>query len=303
MAVVESMQVALTSQRLLLTRLSLDDSDFIFELVNSPGWLRFIGDRNVRTQEDARLFVLKVLSSPNVNYWIVRLRDQGTSIGLVSFIKRDYLDFYDVGFAFLPAHLKKGYAYEAATALMQHVLKEYVYPKFLATTVKENENSITLLKKLGFVFDKQIFADSDELLVYSISVDLFLINQLTKSFFRLFSNLNGNSIHLEKIFEMCLPETVIIKKSSLNQEVYNLQTFIEPRQKILTDGTLTSFEEKEIAEETKIIGTIAQRSSRYEKKGCFAGKDFHQRGNKFFQFVKTKEGWRISAVVWEDEEN
>jgi RimJ/RimL family protein N-acetyltransferase len=295
------MQSTLTSKRLLLTRLSLGDSDFIFELVNSPGWLRFIGDRNVKTNEDARLFVLKVLSSPNVNYWIVRLQDQQTPIGLVSFIKRDYLDYFDVGFAFLPTHLKQGYAYEAAVTLMQHVSKEYSYPRILATTVKENENSIALLKKLGFSFDRQIIADRDELLVYSISVDQFLIDQLTKSFFSLFSNLDGGPVNLNEIFSMCLPEAVIIKKSSLEQEVYHLQTFIEPRQKILTDGTLTFFGEREIAGETKIVGTIAQRASRYEKKGRFAGKDFHQQGNKFFQFVKTTNGWKISAVVWEDE--
>jgi len=300
--VVESIQSALTSKRLLLTKLSLNDADFIFKLVNSPGWLRFIGDRNVRTQEDARLFVLKVLSSPNVNYWIVRLVDQQTPIGLVSFIKRDYLDFYDVGFAFLPANSKQGYAYEAAVTLMKHISKEYTYPQILATTVKENSNSITLLKKLGFRFDRQIAAENEELLVYSISVDQFLINQLTKSFFNLFSNFSG-PVNLNEVFAMCLPETLIIKKSSVNQEVYTLQTFIEPRQKILTDGTLTSFEEKEIAEETKVVGAIAQRFSRYEKKGCFAGKDFQQTGNKFFQFVKTLEGWKISAVIWEDEEN
>ncbi len=87
------MQDALTSKRLSLTKLSLVDADFIFELVNSPGWLRFIGDRNVRTEEDARLFVLKVLSAPKVKYWIVRVKDQSISVGLFSFIKRDYLDF------------------------------------------------------------------------------------------------------------------------------------------------------------------------------------------------------------------
>ena len=169
--------------------------------------------------------------------------------------------------------------------------------------MKENSNSIKLLKKLGFQFDKQIAAENEELQVYSISTDQFLINQLTKSFFKLFSNVNGGAVKLDEIFSLCLPETLLIKKSGLNQEVYNLQAFIEPRQKILTDGTLTSFEEKEIAEETKIAGKIAQRFSRYEKRGFFCGKDFDQKGNKLFQFVKTLEGWKISSVVWEDEEN
>lgn len=297
------MQSALTSKRLSLTKLSLDDADFIFELVNSPGWLKFIGDRKVKTPEDARLFVLKVISSPNVTYWMVRIQDQLTPIGIVSFIKRDYLDFYDVGFALLPVYSKQGYAYEAAITLMKHVAMEYPYPKILATTVKENSNSVALLKKLGFQFEKQIFADSEELLVYSISTDQFLIDQLTKSFFEIFTNLNGGPVKLIRIFDLCLPQTIIIKKSGINQEVYSLQEFIEPRQKILTDGTLTSFEEKETAGETRIVGAIAQRFSRYEKRGCFCGKDFQQKGNKLFQFVKTDQGWKINSVVWEDEEN
>src|SRR5690242_10451129 len=97
-------QDTLTSKRLLLTKLSLDDADFIFELVNSPGWLKFIGDRNVKAPEDARMFILKILNNPSVNYWIVRVQELLLPIGVVSFIKRDYLDFYDIGFAFLPKH-------------------------------------------------------------------------------------------------------------------------------------------------------------------------------------------------------
>jgi RimJ/RimL family protein N-acetyltransferase len=298
-----SMQDTLISKRLLLTKLSLDDADFIFELVNSPGWLKFIGDRNVKAPEDARLFILKILNNPSVNYWIVRVQEQLLPIGVVSFIKRDYLDFHDIGFAFLPKHSKQGYAYEAAVTLLQNLAKEHSYPRILATTIKENSSSISLLEKMGFHFDRQIVADGEELSVYSISMDKFLIDHLTNSFFKLFSNIDGRPVNLDLIFDLCLVETIIIKKSGLNSEVYNLRTFIEPRQKILSDGTLTSFEEREVAEETKIIGGMAQRFSRYDKKGCFCGKDFKQSGNKFFQFVKTTEGWKMNAVIWEDDEN
>ncbi len=297
------MQTIITSNRLLLAKLSPEDVDFIYELVNSPGWLKFIGDRNVKTKEDARLLIQKIISNPNINYWIVRVREQLRPIGIVSFIKRDYLDHHDIGFAFLPQHSGQGYAQEAATSLLQNLAKENLYSKIVATTVKDNASSIALLKKLGFQFDKQIVADNEELLLYSILLDKFLIDQLTKSFFNIFTNLDNQSVNLSVIFDLCLYETIIIKKSIQKDEVYHLQTFIEPRQKILTDGTLTSFEEREVAEETKIIGRIAQRFSKYEKKGSFKGQDFKQQGNKIFQFVKTANGWKINAVVWEDDEN
>ena len=75
-----------------------------------------------------------------------------------------------------------------------------------------------------------------------------------------------------------------------------------PEKKILTDGTLKEFEEYEMAEETKIVGNLAQRFSHFQKKGFLNGNYFESKGYKLFQNVKTSEGWRISAVSWEDED-
>jgi hypothetical protein len=102
------------------------------------------------------------------------------------------------------------------------------------------------------------------------------------------------------IHAVCLKETMIIKKSELKEDIYNLQTFIEPRKKILSNGKLTEFEERETSEETKIAGNIAQRFSTYKKSGYLNGDFFQGNGTKLFQFIKTKEGWRISSLVWED---
>jgi len=294
------MQTELESERLLLHELSAGDIDFIFELVNSPGWIRFIGDRNVRSIEDAKLFTERVIKNPNVNYWVVRTKDAMIPLGIISFVKRDYLDFHDLGFAFLPHHSKQGYAYEAALAFLSNSIRKSQQPFTLATTIKDNSSSIALLTKLGFQFDKQINVGTEELLLYSISIDKFLLDSLTRSFFSLFTNRN-KQIDLEIINELCLPEILIIKKAGLKEEIYSLKTFLEPRKKILTDGTLISFEEKEIQEETKIIGGIAMRSSKYSKSGYLNGTYFKQTGDKFFQFIKTVNGWKISSVLWEDE--
>jgi len=296
------MQNAIRSKRLTLTQLSPGDEDFIYELVNTPEWIRFIGDRNVKTTKDAQAFVRRIIDNPNVNYWVVRKQAPLIPIGIVSFVKRDYLDFFDVGFAFLPSYAKQGFAYEATATFLQNVARENSTPKILATTIKENSNSIALLKKLGFQFDRQVDVENETLFVYSISTDKYAIDHLTACFFSVFTNSNQQKPNVDAINDLCIPETIIIKKSGLNEEVYNLQSFIEPRKKILTDGTLLEFEEKEIQEETKIIGGIAQRFSKYQKSGYLNGSYFKQSGNKFFQFVKTSNGWRISAVVWQDEE-
>lgn len=165
-----SKQKSLTTQHLSINPLTQNNNTFIFELVNTKGWLDFIGDRNINTPADASAYIQKILDNPNVTYWVVKLADDKTPIGLVTFIKRDYLDHHDIGFAFLPGHAGKGYAYEATLAVMNSLLPDYRSSHILATTVPENVRSIALLKKLGLVFEKEIFIENEKLHVYSISV-------------------------------------------------------------------------------------------------------------------------------------
>jgi hypothetical protein len=131
--------------------------------------------------------------------------------------------------------------------------------------------------------------------------DKLEIDSLTKLFFGIFTNINRQQPDWTIINNICIPETVMIKKSDTAEVVYNLQSFIEPRRKILSDGTLTNFEESEIKEETKIIGSIAQRFSKYQKSGYLNGEYFKEYGNKFFQFIKTTDGWKINSLIWEDD--
>src|SRR5947199_5066293 len=98
----------LTTERLSLNALAIEDTDFIQELVNTQGWLQFIGDRNVHSKEDAINYINKINSSPNIQYRVVRLTELQTPIGIISFIKRDYLEHFDIGFAFLPQYNGKG---------------------------------------------------------------------------------------------------------------------------------------------------------------------------------------------------
>ncbi len=112
------------------------------------------------------------------------------------------------------------------------------------------------------------------------------IDQVTGTFFRIFNNIDHQP-DWDLINSICIPQTIIIKKEGIHETVYNLESFVEPRKKILSDGSLTSFREWETKEETRITRNIAQRFSTYEKSGCLNGRSFHEKGYKFFQFIQT----------------
>jgi ribosomal-protein-alanine N-acetyltransferase len=152
--------------RLSLTLVTANDHEFIFRLVNSKDWLAFIGDRNVSSPEQARLYIERILKMDNFFYWVIRTCDTQIPIGIVSFLKRDYLPHFDIGFALLPEHYKKGYAFEATSA----VLSEYSsqgHHHILATVQPDNKKSISLLGKLGFAFERSLHQNSTELKIFT----------------------------------------------------------------------------------------------------------------------------------------
>jgi len=162
---------SLKTERLLIRPLALTDDDFIFELVNTEGWIRFIGNRNIPSQVEARAYIQKVLENENVSYWVVQRKNSLDTIGIITYIKRDYLEHHDIGFAFLPNASKSGYAYEATRAVLHKLIQERNPVQILATTIPENERSIKLLQKIGFVFEKEMNVDNTMLHVYGALTD------------------------------------------------------------------------------------------------------------------------------------
>jgi len=126
------------------------------------------------------------------------------------------------------------------------------------------------------------------------------IDRLTDSFFALFSNRDGVP-KLDRIFDLFVPNGLIAKCTGSDPEISTLHDFIAPRQELLTNGSLTDFSESETSERTQIFGNIAQRLSMYQKSGCLDGVPFATRGVKTFQFLRTRIGWRILSVSWDDE--
>lgn len=167
------MNIILETERLVLREFTTEDTPFIIELLNSPGWLEYIGDRNVRTEEEARLYLqngpLKSYELNGFGLSMVELKDGKIPIGMCGIIKRDNLHGPDIGFALLPAFTGKGYAYEVASATLAYATNQLKLPRVLAIVMPVNKPSIKLLEKIGlkctgtFSFP----GAAEELLLYS----------------------------------------------------------------------------------------------------------------------------------------
>ncbi|NOT77311.1 MAG: GNAT family N-acetyltransferase [Cyclobacteriaceae bacterium] len=155
------------TETLIIDQLSLTDHSFIRALVNSSGWLEFIGDRNVTSDELATDYIHRILNHPTTRYWVVKLASNNVPIGIITLLKRDYLEFHDIGFAFLPEYAKQGFAYEASKKIMNDLFPESSI--LYAITIPENIKSIGLLKKLGFEFEKEIIANKETLNVFKLT--------------------------------------------------------------------------------------------------------------------------------------
>lgn len=165
------------TERLLLRPSSLADAPFVFKLLNSPKWLKNIGDRNVKSVEDAEGYI-KEKMLPQLerlgfgNYFVIRKSDN-VVMGSCGLYDRDGLEGVDIGFAFLPEYEGKGYGYESAARIKEAGLNEFGITKISAITIKENIASQKLIEKLGLTFQKMLTLPGEdvELMLYELKVD------------------------------------------------------------------------------------------------------------------------------------
>jgi RimJ/RimL family protein N-acetyltransferase len=148
------------SARLEMRELELHDDEFILRLLNDASFLRFIGDKGVRTLSDAREYILK---GPIDSYrrfgfglYLTSLRDSGLPIGICGLVKRDTLEDVDVGFAFLPRYWSNGYAAESAAAVLDYGKQQLQLRRIVAITASDNHGSIAVLEKVGLRFERMI---------------------------------------------------------------------------------------------------------------------------------------------------
>jgi RimJ/RimL family protein N-acetyltransferase len=147
----------LETPRLVLRRLVLEDAPFILELVNDPAWLQYIGDKRVHTLADARSYIRKgpldMYARLGFGLYAVTLKT-GNRIGLCGLIKRDGLADVDLGFALLARYRGRGYAQEAAAAVLEYGGKTFGLKRIVAITNPDNLRSIKVLENIGFAYEQ-----------------------------------------------------------------------------------------------------------------------------------------------------
>lgn len=161
------MHIHLETERLRIAPLREEDAPFIYSLLNTKGWIEFIGNRNIFTDEDAVNYIRKINGSPGYFYNVFSDKNSGSAYGLVTFLFRSGHSLPDLGFAMLPQAEGQGYAYEAAEAYLRHLEIEYAGMKISGITVPQNVKSIRLLEKLGFSYEGQRTEDNELLNVYT----------------------------------------------------------------------------------------------------------------------------------------
>jgi len=166
----------LETERLLLRRFSAEDAEFILALLNEPSFIQNIGDRNVRTLDDARAYIL---NGPVASYakngfglYLVLLKETNESIGMCGLIKREGLEDVDIGYAFLPKFWSRGYAVEAAQAVKAYAKEVAGLKRIVAITDPANEGSVRVLEKLGLRFEKMIRLSEDDIELKLFAADL-----------------------------------------------------------------------------------------------------------------------------------
>jgi RimJ/RimL family protein N-acetyltransferase len=165
----------LETERLLLRQFSAEDAEFILEQVNEPSFIQNIGDRGVRTLDDARAYIS---NGPVASYakngfglCLVTLKETGESIGMCGLIKRDTLNDVDIGYAFLPKFWGKGYAIEAARFVKAYAKDVIRLKRIVAITDPANEASIRVLEKIGLRFEHMVRLSADDIELKLFGID------------------------------------------------------------------------------------------------------------------------------------
>lgn len=157
----------LETQRLILRQLTEADAEFIYELLNEPSWIQYIGDRHIHTLEDARAYIR---NGPAASYkkngfglYLIALKETQEPIGMCGLIRREGLDDVDIGYALLPRFWSKGYAVEAAQAVKEYARDVIGLKRLVAIVDPTNEPSIRVLERVGLRYEKMVRLSEDDI--------------------------------------------------------------------------------------------------------------------------------------------
>jgi RimJ/RimL family protein N-acetyltransferase len=163
----------LETERTILRKVTESDADFVLDLLNQPSFIKYIADRNVRTLEQSREYIESRFTASYEKFgfgmWAVVSKESGEIMGVCGFVRREGLPEADIGFAFLPQFEGKGYAFEAASAIMRYGRDVLKLPRVLAITSMDNTRSQRLLEKIGLKYERIVSlpGSTEELKLFS----------------------------------------------------------------------------------------------------------------------------------------
>lgn len=311
----------LRTERLDLRWFSADDAASVVELVTDPGWIEHIHANGPRTLDAARAWIESRLVASYLEHgyglWAVERRDDGAFLGMCGLVRRASLPDTDVGYALLPAARGHGYAREAAAACLAYARDVLGLPRLLAITSPKNVASIRLLGALGMEHERtEVLAgetresavfrtilrrdDRPEAAASGVRAEE-AIDAIAARFFAAFDNRVGVDSKVAALPALFLPGALVSVAGVDGVVTTNVRDFLVPRAALLAGGRLRDFSEGETEARTDVFGRIAQRWSRYQKRGVLDGAPFHGGGVKTMQLVETARGWKIAALAWHDE--
>ncbi|WP_310963088.1 GNAT family N-acetyltransferase [Nocardioides terrisoli] len=301
-----------------------EDLEDLLEFHSDPEVVRFV-PWPVRDREATReALAVKVdqgcIDRPD--QWLVlavELRETGQVIGevLLKWASAEHRQG-EIGFAFARQHHGSGYAAESATEMLRLAFDDLGLHRVTAMCIDGNQSSVRLLRRLGFVQEARLVdniwfkgAWATQLVFAlvedawraptTVSDDLREIESLVRRFFDAFASGPGLDVRMEELRTAMLPEARIVRTCGVVPASYDVDSFIKPRQALLTDGTLTDFHEWPTSGRIDIFGDIAHWFGRYAKDGRMNGAPYAGGGMKSIQFVRTEAGWQISAAAWDDD--
>lgn len=150
----------LSTDRLHIRRITLNDAAYLYDLMNDKDWIQNIGDRGVHSIADAEDYIrdrfFKAYQESNLGFYALILKSTQNFIGIVGLIEREGLDSVDIGYGLLTKYRGFGYAFEATKAMYDYGLINLELKKIIAIVDPDNQSSINILKKLGLSFEKMI---------------------------------------------------------------------------------------------------------------------------------------------------
>ena len=304
--------LVLKTERLSLRWARAEDAEFICELLNEPSWLANIGDRGVRTPDDARVWIEERLLGncwrQGFGFWVVERTADGALLGICGLVLRDGLPDVDVGYALLPRFWGGGYAREAAAASLRYGADVLGLTRLLAITSADNAASARVLEAIGMRFEglQQLpdYPEPSRLFGWTAPAaepldDRAQIELLLQKFSMALSNRHGPAT-LAALPHWLLPQASLTRGSAAGLNSVSLQGFMTPRAHLLMGGRLLGFEEHTVEQRIDVFGRVAQAWLRYRRSGQMDGAEISGEGFKSLQLLKTEAGWKIASLAWQD---